>query len=783
MAKTINSGANVVTTQTFTAWLDVTNEMARAFANVISVDLETFPTGTAGVNGAFVANTLTVTTGLLTANASANVSGNLSVSDTISVGSNVVSNTSTITVGNTSIFSSIKNSGFEVGNTKVNADRVYVGNSTVNTVITQSGIDTDGTLDVLGETVIANTLSAGNTTITGFANVSSTLQVAGATAIGNTLSTGNTSITGFANVSGTANVGGATTLRSTLTVNGAVTIANTLSTGNTTITGFANVSGTANVGGAATLRGTLTVNGAVTIANTLSVGNTTISGTANITSSATIGANVVANTSAFAIGNSTVNTVVTSSSISTTGNLTVLGSINRNPVITLGGVLSGNVTLTDLQSGTLAAAYVADSVELGTHTSGNYVATITTANGISGAVASEGSTAALKVVPGNGITANSTGVHVVVSNGLSVNASSVSVVGNNGIVSNTSGVFVRAGTDIVVNANGVNVGSGVARLASPTFTGTVTTANLTISGMITANSAAGVDGTVLRSDGTKVYWGLPLEAGDTGFIVDVSAGDGLVKTGTASEPTIGVRANNGITANTTGLFVKTGTGLFTNTTGLFVNASSISVGTLPVGRGGTGATTFTSGALLKGNTTGAIQVASAADIVGQIGSTQVANAVFANTAGATTGTLIRGAFLTGNNFNGSSNTTFAVDATSASTASKVVARDANSSFSANVVNVNVLNTTSDIRLKSNLVIIDDPIEKVKALTGYTYNRVGSMSREAGVVADEVQSVLPEVVSLENGYLTVAYGNMIALLIEAIKDQQKQIDELKTKLGE
>jgi hypothetical protein len=69
------------------------------------------------------------------------------------------------------------------------------------------------------------------------------------------------------------------------------------------------------------------------------------------------------------------------------------------------------------------------------------------------------------------------------------------------------------------------------------------------------------------------------------------------------------------------------------------------------------------------------------------------------------------------------------------------------------------------------------------LTGYTYNRLGSLNREAGVVAQEVQSVLPEVVSQENGYLTVAYGNMIALLIEAIKDQQKQIDELKTKLGE
>jgi hypothetical protein len=54
-------------------------------------------------------------------------------------------------------------------------------------------------------------------------------------------------------------------------------------------------------------------------------------------------------------------------------------------------------------------------------------------------------------------------------------------------------------------------------------------------------------------------------------------------------------------------------------------AAGLSV-TLVVGSGGTGATTFTSGALLKGNGASAIQVASAADIVGQIGSTAVTNA-------------------------------------------------------------------------------------------------------------------------------------------------------------
>lgn len=69
--------------------------------------------------------------------------------------------------------------------------------------------------------------------------------------------------------------------------------------------------------------------------------------------------------------------------------------------------------------------------------------------------------------------------------------------------------------------------------------------------------------------------------------------------------------------------ISASTGAFTN-----LNASGTVTFTtaLPVAQGGTGAATFTSGALLKGNTTGAIQTASAADIVSQIGSTAVTNA-------------------------------------------------------------------------------------------------------------------------------------------------------------
>ena len=91
---------------------------------------------------------------------------------------------------------------------------------------------------------------------------------------------------------------------------------------------------------------------------------------------------------------------------------------------------------------------------------------------------------------------------------------------------------------------------------------------------------------------------------------------------------------------------------------------------------------------------------------------------------------------------------------------------------------------SDESVKTELQIIDNAIDRIKQINGYTYVRIDDLSniRRAGVIAQEVQKVLPEVVSENNdGTLNVAYSNMVALLIEGIKEQQSQIDELKQRL--
>jgi len=88
---------------------------------------------------------------------------------------------------------------------------------------------------------------------------------------------------------------------------------------------------------------------------------------------------------------------------------------------------------------------------------------------------------------------------------------------------------------------------------------------------------------------------------------------------------------------------------------------------------------------------------------------------------------------------------------------------------------------SDARVKENVETLEGALDKTLKLRGVSYTRtdIEDKSTKIGVIAQEILEVVPEVVSQdENGMYAVSYGNITALLIEAIKEQQKQIDELK-----
>jgi hypothetical protein len=87
---------------------------------------------------------------------------------------------------------------------------------------------------------------------------------------------------------------------------------------------------------------------------------------------------------------------------------------------------------------------------------------------------------------------------------------------------------------------------------------------------------------------------------------------------------------------------------------------------------------------------------------------------------------------------------------------------------------------SDVTLKDNIEVISDPLTKVLKLRGVTFTRkdLDDNKTHMGVIAQEVEEVIPEVViTNEDGIKTVAYGNMVGLLIEAVKELTNQNKEL------
>ena len=103
--------------------------------------------------------------------------------------------------------------------------------------------------------------------------------------------------------------------------------------------------------------------------------------------------------------------------------------------------------------------------------------------------------------------------------------------------------------------------------------------------------------------------------------------------------------------------------------------------------------------------------------------------------------------------------------------------------SGNVTALGNVTAYSDERLKSNIETIPDALEKILSIRGVNFDMNGV--RGTGVIAQDLEQVLPEAVfdNEETELKSVAYGNVVGLLIEAIKEQQIQIDNLMYLIGE
>ena len=96
--------------------------------------------------------------------------------------------------------------------------------------------------------------------------------------------------------------------------------------------------------------------------------------------------------------------------------------------------------------------------------------------------------------------------------------------------------------------------------------------------------------------------------------------------------------------------------------------------------------------------------------------------------------------------------------------------------------VEFIYTSSDSRLKENIKTIINPLDKVTALRGVTFDWKNSNSSSLGLIAQEVENIFPEIVSTDDeGFKSIQYSSLVAPLIEAVKEQQKQISSLESRI--
>jgi hypothetical protein len=217
-----------------------------------------------------------------------------------------------------------------------------------------------------------------------------------------------------------------------------------------------------------------------------------------------------------------------------------------------------------------------------------------------------------------------------------------------------------------------------------------------------------------------------------------------------------------------------------------LSQSAAVTNSLPVTNGGTGQSSFVAGRILFGGSTiGSdaalfwnnsnkrlgINTASplhALDVTGTIRSTTVITNTSQHQAGSPTAPAVS-VRDTNNGIYSSSTSTLNV--TTGGTLAATFSAGGDFTAVGNVF------AFSDVRLKSNIATIDNGLSKVLEMRGVEYTKDGKKS--LGLIAQEVEAVLPEMVAEIEGFKTVSYGNIVAVLIEAIKDLNKEIELLKS----
>jgi hypothetical protein len=354
-----------------------------------------------------------------------------------------------------------------------------------------------------------------------------------------------------------------------------------------------------------------------------------------------------------------------------------------------------------------------------------------------------------------------------------------------------SQIMVTNGSDNFLRK--ASVATLASALSAAGLPGYVAKSGDSMSGSLTVGAYIQVNGITLNSIGSTI-----VTSGSITAALFTGPGTGL--TGTASSLTAGNSSALGGTA-ASGYALLTGanfTGAVAATqfngsgTGLTGTASSLTAGNSSA-LGGTAASGYAllTGALFTGTVIATQFNGSGAGLTGTASSLTVGN------SSALGGTAASGyALLTGATFSGDLHTY-----RSGAPSTGVIYLDQTNSHylyfdsanynlpSGGLILGGTLTASGDViaysdrRVKKNIVTIENALEKVIALRGVEFDRIEDDAHSVGLIAQEVQEVIPSVVrESPDGTLGVAYGNLVGVLVEAIKEQQKQIEVLTARLN-
>lgn len=316
---------------------------------------------------------------------------------------------------------------------------------------------------------------------------------------------------------------------------------------------------------------------------------------------------------------------------------------------------------------------------------------------------------------------------------------------------NTSSAYLIGGVQVLSSTTLANTVTSAAGLTTiGTLSSLSVSGGATISGALSANSLTITNNIAVQGSGTSSFTGNMTIAGNvtvdtnTFFIDSVNNRVGILTV----SPTTALQVVGTVSATT---FSGSGSGLSSIPNSALTNSSMILNGT-SVSLGGTA----TIPSSPSGSTT-QVQYNSSGSFAGS------ANLTF-------DGTRLSAAALTVD-----TNTLY-VDPTS----DRVAIGNTTPSYKLHVTGdiyaTGDVYAGSDIRMKENFSLLTNSLEKVKSLQGYSYNKIGINHRSIGLIAQDVEKIIPEVVSRNTeGMKGIDYGQMIALLVESVKELNNRLD--------